>query len=557
MNSAKAAFMEQANLAAAASDSSFEEKGARDAKFAFMKQYYTSAGVGDELGIAQRMLDDWLTNADTACKQLMESDDKSARGLVATVRLVLRELDRLHAPNAKACRQLLSILALCPSSNTPWSFFLGHCDDSVCDIEVFTRRQGLEMCAAALQRSGLVHVHNEMFFVHQLLQLAVKREVSDGVDAAAKLIDGRVGGENLSAVKAYRELLPVAYHVVKEVMTMSAVRREWCRHAGAKIADVMKWLGGGSIEVEIRRRNAEYAKTESDENAYFKALETLAESLQSTENYEEALGIHDQVLAFRRRVLPADHPDIAKAMQSSAVAYSNDGRRVKALDMFEQVLAIRRRVLLADHPDIVISMNNLAAIYREVGRHADALDMFEQVLAFQRRVLPADHPDIADGMHKLAASYCCVGRHADALDMFEQVLAFRRRVLPADHPDIAKAMKQLAAIYREVGRHADALDMFEQVLYFLRRVLPADMPVFAEAMSNIAISYSDVGRHADALDMFEQVLAFQRRVLPADHPYIVDSMVNLAVSYHNAGRHAEASLLQKQVILFRPPNFSR
>ena len=208
MNSAKAAFMEQADLAAAASDSSLEEKGARDAKFAFVKQYYTSTGVGDELGIAQRMLDDWLTNADTACKQLMESDDKSPRGLVATVRLVLRELDRLHAPNAKACRQLLSILALCPSSNTPWSFFLGHCDDSVCDIEVFTRRQGLEMCAAALQRSGLVHVHNEMFFMHQLLQLAVKREVSDGVDAshaAAKLIDGRVGGENLSAVKAYRD----------------------------------------------------------------------------------------------------------------------------------------------------------------------------------------------------------------------------------------------------------------------------------------------------------------------------------------------------------------
>ena len=68
--------------------------------------------------MAQRMLDDWLTSADTASQQLMESNDKSPRGLVGTVRLALHELDCLDASDARACRQLLSMLALCPPSYT-------------------------------------------------------------------------------------------------------------------------------------------------------------------------------------------------------------------------------------------------------------------------------------------------------------------------------------------------------------------------------------------------------------------------------------------------------
>jgi hypothetical protein len=51
------------------------------------------------------------------------------------------------------------------------------------------------------------------------------------------------------------------------------------------------------------------------------------------------------------------------------------------------VLALRRRLLPADHPDIAKAMGNLANTYRDVGRHAEALELKEQVLALrlQRR----------------------------------------------------------------------------------------------------------------------------------------------------------------------------
>jgi len=248
MNTDKKVFMEQARCAKAADGFPFEENDihAAEAKFRIR-----TGGVCDEPSIAQRMLDDWLTNTDTASEQLMGSNDKSPRGLVGTVRLALHELGRLDACDERACRQLLSILALCPSSSTPWALFLGHRDDSIDGIEVFTNRNGLERCAAVLQRSGLVQLHDDTFSMHQLLQQAVKRDVANGVDAAAKLIDRRVGVKDLSAAKTYREMLPAAYHVVKEVLKISAARSEWCKNIANRIAYLMAWLGGGALEVAI------------------------------------------------------------------------------------------------------------------------------------------------------------------------------------------------------------------------------------------------------------------------------------------------------------------
>jgi tetratricopeptide (TPR) repeat protein len=552
MNTAKKVFMEQARCDAAAAGLPFEEDDIRTAEAKFRDEYYISTGgVCDEPSIAQRMLDDWLTNADTASEQLMGANDMSPRGLVGTVRLALHELARLDGSDARACRQLLSVLALCPSSSTPWTLFLGYRDDSIDGIEVFTSRGGLERCAAVLQRSGLVQVHDGMFSMHQLLQQAVKREVSDGVDAAVKLIDGRVGDKDMDGAKAYREMLPAAYHVVKEVLAISAARGEWYRDVANRIAGLMAWLGGGALEVEIRKTAAENAKANGDKENYHNELEKLARSLRLFGKYLEALDMKEQVLAFLRRELPADHPDIAKAMGNLAVSYRDAGRHAEALDMKEQVLAFRRRVLPADNPDIANAMGSLAVSYRDAGRHAEALGLEEQVLAFLRRELPADHPDIAKAMSNLAVSYRGAGRHVEALDMEEQVLAFWRRVLQADHPDIAIAMGNLAIFYGDAGRHAEALDMGEQVLAFRRRVLPADHPDIADAMGNQAASYRDAGRHAEALDMKEQVLAFRRRVLPADHPDIAKAMGSLAVSYRDAGRHAEALDMKEQVLAFR------
>jgi len=190
--------------------------------------------------------------------------------------------------------------------------------------------------------------------MHQLLQRAVRREVAGGADAAARSIDGRVGDEDLKASDVYREMLPAAYHVVKEVRLVEAARNEWCMKARERVAALMRWLGGGALEVEIRRAIVQELNGNGDDLGYATALADLASALFGVGQNAESLDLFEQTLAFRRRVLPADHPDIASAMSSTASSYSALGRHTEALHLSEQTLAFLRRVLPADHPEIAI-----------------------------------------------------------------------------------------------------------------------------------------------------------------------------------------------------------
>ena len=125
-----------------------------------------------------------------------------------------------------------------------------------------------------------------------------------------------------------------------------------------------------------------------------------------------------------------------------------DGHHGDASQCYEEVLAFCKRVLPPDHPDIGSSMNNLAQSYSHLGRHRDALKLQEETLAFRKRVLPPDHPDIASSMHNLAVFLASCGRLQEAFAFAQQTLQFRKQVLPPNHPDISQATTLVQTMMR-------------------------------------------------------------------------------------------------------------
>jgi hypothetical protein len=67
-------------------------------------------------------------------------------------------------------------------------------------------------------------------------------------------------------------------------------------------------------------------------------------------------------------VLGPDHPGTLNSRSNLAVAYQAAGRTDEAVALHEQVLADRERVLGPDHPDTLATRNNLANAYRVAGR---------------------------------------------------------------------------------------------------------------------------------------------------------------------------------------------
>ena len=111
------------------------------------------------------------------------------------------------------------------------------------------------------------------------------------------------------------------------------------------------------------------------------------------------------------------------------------------------MLAFRKRVLPADHPDIGLSMSNLASTYSALGRHPEALKLQVEALAFFKRVLPADHPDIATSLSDLGTSFGHLRRFADAEENFKAALmVLIRNKYPPTHPTMNAIKTGLARV---------------------------------------------------------------------------------------------------------------
>ncbi len=261
---------------------------------------------------------------------------------------------------------------------------------------------------------------------------------------------------------------------------------------------------------------------------------SLGGTLQFLGEYRAALVEFQRALAIELQHLGPDHPRTLSSLNNVASCNGSLNFIEEALKLHKEVLAGRRRVLGPDHPHTLQSMHGLGVCYHALGRHRDALELNREVLAARTRILGRDHPDTLTSMHCLAQDDLALGRHDEALDLLEETLAAAKRVLGPDHPDTLMTMGTLAHCYFVQVRLDEALDLLEETLAAAKRVLGPDHPVTIQVMGNLGLIYAKLGRMQDAAKSFEDVITVRERLASAvpDSP---ESIIDLAGLHLNLG----------------------
>ena len=278
------------------------------------------------------------------------------------------------------------------------------------------------------------------------------------------------------------------------------------------------------------------------------AMSILANTYSALGRYDDELKLLEETLAFRQRVLPAGHRDITVSMSDLAHTYSDKGRRTEALELYQKVLKLQEQTLPSDDPNIVRTKHNLATGYYDLGQYDSALLLQEQVLASEKERLPPNHPIVLSSMCNLASYYSALGRTEDAVTIRQETLALRKQVLPPGHPDAATSMNNLAAAYSQLGQFAKALALNQEALEFHKREQAAEHPVIASCMCNLAQTYSHLGRHEDALAMLEEAISFQNRVEPDNRPSILKTMSILVTVHFSLEQFTKAEKIGQEVL---------
>ena len=267
--------------------------------------------------------------------------------------------------------------------------------------------------------------------------------------------------------------------------------------------------------------------------------------------YPEAQALFERALAIGERTLGPDHPDVARSLDSLAIAHSKQGRYAEARALLERALGIRERALGPDHPEVAHNLNILANVDFEQGRYAEAQPLHERALAIRERVLGPDHPAVAISLNNLGIVDSCQGRYAEAQTAYERALAIWEHALGPDHPNLAQSLDNLGEANARQGRYGEAQALHERALEIRERSLGKDHPQVAESLNHLGEAHRDQGRYAEAQAMYERALAIWERALGPEHPYPAYGFNNLGIVLMDQGRYDEAELPFKRAIEMR------
>ncbi|KAK3940985.1 hypothetical protein QBC46DRAFT_432781 [Diplogelasinospora grovesii] len=360
-----------------------------------------------------------------------------------------------------AAADLLSFISCIEPKGIPQSLFPGS--ES---IEQLVDVIGMLYAYAFLTRRGDSKVFDMHSLVHLVTRIWVQREgltVTTDEKATRHFITV-FPSDDYANRNVWREYLPHAFRVLQH----------------SKELEEKSDLVDGRIEEAVKNHPSRLASQHE-----------LAGAYEANGQVKEAVALHEQVVAIRKRVLAEDHPERLASQHELAIAYRANGQVKEAVALHEQVFAICKRVFAEDHPSRLASQHQLAIAYRANGQVKEAVALLEQWLASQ---------------HALAGAYEANGQVKAAVALLEQVVATEAKTLAEDHPERLASQHELAIAYRANG----------QVFAICKRVFAEDHPSRLASQHELAGAYRANGQVKEAVALLEQVVAIRKRVFAED-----------------------------------------
>jgi len=130
-------------------------------------------------------------------------------------------------------------------------------------------------------------------------------------------------------------------------------------------------------------------------------------------------------LAFKRKALGPEHPDVGVSEGNLAISLAGLGRNEEALEHIRRSVALLERGLGVAHPDLAIQLSNHGEILNALGRYSDARQLFERARVIQERELGPDNRSLGYALTGIGVSYLADGDAPSALPILERAFKIR------------------------------------------------------------------------------------------------------------------------------------
>ncbi|MGQ0799286.1 MAG: tetratricopeptide repeat protein [Pseudomarimonas sp.] len=252
-----------------------------------------------------------------------------------------------------------------------------------------------------------------------------------------------------------------------------------------------------------------------------------------------------EVVALRRSLLGSSERatgsvDLATALNNHGLVHMQLGKQALAQPLFEEALLMRRRLLPAQHPELAQTLSNLGLLRHSQGELEAAEAELREALAIRREAFAsASHPLVAQAENNLAMVLHSRAAWDEAQTLLRGSLATLEASLGSTHPLVATAETNLGNLLLDRGDPAMALPRFERAVQLRESVLPEGHPYRAYSLIGLGLARLDLGQVAAAIEPIESGHHLRATLAPAD-PLRAEAELALAELRWHQGQHDAA-----------------
>lgn len=380
---------------------------------------------------------------------------------------------------------------------------------------------------------------NDMFSMHGLMQLAVKRSINHSTHHTyehlfVKHLEGAFPRDVYSNWATCEELFAHVQVAASRQPTSNYLLRYWTSllyHAARFARAQSKYEVAMKMADQVLKARSQLGTVSMESPA---ASSLVALILMDQGSYDRAERLFTQVANVCRAGKGLTR---TTSMHNLACIYKLQGRWREAESVLAAVTIERRANVGEDHPWSLSSMANLASLRRAQGRYHEAHIALLRVFEGYTGRLGLDHPRTLASMNDLGSICRLLGMPDEAERYQRQAYESRKMIFGTDHPETLASMNSLASTYRLQGRLHEAETLQEQTLEARKRILGPDHPSTLSSMNNLALILNDQGKHKEALKLQFEVLDACKQKLGPEHPHTLTSKNNLALIWRNQARH--------------------
>jgi CHAT domain-containing protein/Tfp pilus assembly protein PilF len=232
--------------------------------------------------------------------------------------------------------------------------------------------------------------------------------------------------------------------------------------------------------------------------------------------YREAIPLAQRAQAINEKVLGAEHPQTASALNNLAELYEATGLYADAAELYQRVLQITERRFGEDDLKTALALQHLAAVCLTGGLPDKAVAFYTRRARIYLKARGAEDLETVAAMNDTGTALMAANRYDDARKVLDAVLQIRTKALGPDHPDTADVRAVLGSIDLQNGDFADAQISLSRALTALEKARGPWDGTLVKVLLDLGRALEAAGSVPQAQQRVERALAISEKVFGPD-----------------------------------------